>query len=84
VLWFADIGAGAVTATVRSSLDDNSQSAFIDDDFEFIEGGVMDLAASPRKLTFSIEKKLVSALRFADAGAGNYKVVIKQFGRIDA
>jgi len=55
---------------------------FLPDEFEFIEGGAINLADSPRKRTFTIERKRLSAIRFADAGAGVVNGFLRQWGRI--
>lgn len=75
---------GVITATYRPLLDDNRESNFTDDDFELISGGVINLADNPRKRTFPIENRRVTAIRFADAGAGEVKCHIRQWGRISA
>lgn len=72
---------GNVTATIRPLLENNSPASFNDDDFEGIEGGVINLALNPKKRTFTIEMKRCSAVRFADDGTGEYKVYIRQWGR---
>lgn len=72
---------GVVTATMRPLLEANGLTDFQDDDFEGIESGAVDLAANPKKRTFTIENRCCSALRLADAGNGSFKVFIKQWGR---
>lgn len=74
---------GTVTATIRPILELNSPGDFIADDFEGVEDGVIDLAANPKKRTITIEGKRCSALRLADSGAGNFKVSIRQWGRVN-
>lgn len=74
--------AGVVTATARPLLERNKAVDFLNDEFEFIEGGEINLGDNPRKRTFTIERKRVSAIRLADAGAGAVKVFIKQWGRV--
>lgn len=72
---------GVITGTVRPRLERNDPASFLAEEFEHIEGGAVDMAANPRKRTFTIESKRCSALKFADAGAGIYKVFIQQWGR---
>jgi hypothetical protein len=59
-----------VTATARPLLENNAMGDFLPDEFEFIEGGEINLGDNPRKRTFTIERKRLSAIRFADAGQG--------------
>jgi hypothetical protein len=75
---------GAVTATVRPILEKNSEADFTDDEFEGIEDGAIDLAATPRKRTFTIDLKRCSAVRFEDGGAGAFTVHIRQWGRANS
>lgn len=71
---------GTVTATTRPMLPSNKQADFVDSEFEGVTDGVIDLAASPAKRTMKIIESRLSALRFADAGTGAYKVYIEQWG----
>lgn len=72
---------GTVTPTIRPLLELNSPANFQNDDFEGVDDGAINLAANPKKRTFTIESKRLSALRLVDDGAGNYQVIIKQWGR---
>jgi hypothetical protein len=74
---------GNVTATIRPLLDDNSPANYHADDFEGVEDGAVNLGANPKKRTFTIDNKRLSALRLADDNhnAGSFEVFIKQWGR---
>ncbi len=72
---------GVITPTIRPLLERNDTADFQADDFELVEDGAVDLAANPKKRTFTVEMKRLSALRLTDAGAGNYKYSIRQWGR---
>lgn len=71
-----------VTATARPLLENNAVGDFLPDEFEFIDGGEINLADNPRKRTFTIESKRLSAIRFADAGVGVVNGYLRQWGRI--
>ena len=75
--------SGNVTATIRPLLEANALTDFQDDDFEGVEDGAVNLGANPKKRTFTIENKRLSALRLADDNhvAGSFEVFIKQWGR---
>lgn len=72
---------GTVTPTIRPLLELNSPANFHNDDFEGVDDGAVNLAANPKKRTFTIKSKRLSALRLVDDGVGNYQVFIKQWGR---
>lgn len=74
---------GTVTASIRPILEKNAPVDFEDEDFEGVEDGVIDLTEEPKKRTFTIDTKRVSALRLADSGAGAIKVYIRQWGRVN-
>jgi hypothetical protein len=71
---------GVVTARYRPVLENNS-SGFVDDEFEIITGGAINLADNPRRRTFTIDNRRLSAVRFSDSGTGAVQVFIKQWGR---
>lgn len=71
-----------VTATARLLLENNAEEDFLPDEFEFIEGGEINLGENPRKRTFTIECKRLSTIRFADAGVGVVNGYLRQWGRI--
>ena len=71
-----------VTATARPLLENNGDDDFEDEEFEMIDGGQVDLSLYPRKRTFTINNKRLSALRFVFTGDGDYKVDIRSWGRI--
>lgn len=72
---------GTVTPTVRPLLEKNAEADFLADEFEGVEDGAIDLSVSPRKRTFTVEVKRLSALKLADSGSGTYKAHIRQWGR---
>lgn len=71
---------GTVTATTRPKLPSNKQADFLDTEFESITDGSVDLSSATPKRTLKILNTRLSALRFADAGTGDYKVFIEQWG----
>lgn len=71
---------GTVTASTRPMLPSNKPADFVDAEFESITDGAVDLAAAAPKRTLKILNNRLSALRFADAGTGQYKVFIEQWG----
>jgi hypothetical protein len=72
--------AGTVTVTTRPMLPSNKAADFVDAEFESITDGSVDLAAATPKRTLKVLKNRLSAIRFADAGTGAYKVYIEQWG----
>lgn len=74
---------GTITGTARPYLETNVPANFIDSEFESVDGAVVNLATLPGKRTFTIEKKLATALKLVDDNfaAGSYQVFIKQWGR---
>lgn len=75
---------GSITATIRPIFEKNAEEDFIDDDFEVVDGGAINLAETPRKRTFTIDLKRCSAIRFADNGEGSFKVHVRQWGRANS
>lgn len=73
---------GTITLSARPDLQENDSDDFDDDDFESITDGVIDLAASPKKRTITIENKKISALKLVDSGAGNVVFLVRQWGRV--
>lgn len=73
-----------ITATARPRLENNNESDFVASEFEQITDGAVNLATTPPKRTFTIAEKMLSALKFADSGAGDYVIYIRQWNRANS
>ena len=71
---------GIVTPFARPLLTDNEPENYQDDDFEAISDSAINLADNPRKRTFTIEHKRITAIKLNDAGTGALTFLIRQWG----
>jgi hypothetical protein len=67
----------------RSLLANNNEVDFIDQEFEHIIDGSVDLGAEQIQRTFTIPNRVLSALRFEVEGAGEFTVFIRSYGRVN-